>query len=298
MNTKQLVTFKIAAETLNFTKTANILNFAQSSVTAHIKALEEELGKPLFERLGKRLALTEAGREFTHYAEQMIQLDEKAKVAIGGQHAPFETLTIGAQESQCTYRLPAILKEFKALYPHVKLLFKPAHSDENARADLMSGKLDAAFIMDATKPEHALTIKPLIEEEIVFIAAANHHLAAKSQVALKDLETETLLLTEDGCSYRKLLEHSCHLENVYPMDNCEFSSIEAIKQCAISGLGIAALPMMVVEQDIASGKLAALKWANSFPPIFTHIAWHKDKAMAPALNDFIELTQKTFRSKS
>lgn len=294
MNTKQLTTFKIAAETLNFTKTANILNFAQSSVTAQIKALEEELEKPLFERLGKRLILTEAGKEFRGYAEKMIKLNEEAKMAISGNQEPFETLVIGAQESQCTYRLPAILKEFKAQYPNVKLIFKPAHSDEAARAQLMNGQLDVAFIMDVSKPEDALTIKPLIQEQIVLVTAPDHILAAKPEVALKDIENETLLLTETGCSYRKLLEHSCHLENVYPLDQFEFSSIEAIKQCVISGLGIAALPIMVVEQDIELGKMKALKWTNNIPPIFTHIAWHKDKWMSPSLEDFIELTERSF----
>ena len=77
---KQLITFKTAAENLNFTYTAKILNFAQSSVTAQIKALENELETPLFERLGKRLVLTEAGREFKRYADKMIQLTNEAKM--------------------------------------------------------------------------------------------------------------------------------------------------------------------------------------------------------------------------
>lgn len=296
MNTKQLITFKIASETLNFTKAATVLNFAQSSITAQIKALEEELGKPLFERLGKRLILTEAGKEFKGYAEKMIKLDEEAKLAISGREISFETLVIGAQESQCTYRLPAILKEFKTQYPNVKLIFKPAHSDEAARLQLMNGQLDVAFIMDVSKPEEALTIKSLIQEKIVLVTASDHVLAARPEVTLKDIENETLLLTETGCSYRKLLEHAFHQENVYPMDQFEFSSIEAIKQCVIAGLGIAALPKMVVEQDIKSGKLKALKWTHNIPPIFTHIAWHKDKWMSPSLKDFIELTQKSFYS--
>ena len=81
MEIKQLVTFKHAAENLNFTQTAKILNFAQSSVTAQIKSLEDEIGKPLFERLGKRLILTEAGHQFKRYAEKMINLSQEAITA-------------------------------------------------------------------------------------------------------------------------------------------------------------------------------------------------------------------------
>jgi len=297
MDQKQLVTFKTAAETLNFTKTASILNFAQSSVTAQIKALENELETPLFERLGKRLLLTQAGKEFKVYAEKIIKLNEEAKMAINGNEESSGTLNIGAQESQCTYRLPKILKEFKDQYLNVKLVFKPAHSDEAAREQLMNGMLDVAFIMDISKPEDALTIKPLIQEDIKLVAAPNHPLASESEVHLKDIELETLLLTETGCSYRTLLENSCHSAKVYPINKFEFGSIEAIKQCVIAGLGIAALPTMVVEQDIKNGNMVELKWDNNIPPIFTHIAWHKEKWMSPPLEDFIELTKSRFREK-
>ncbi|MGR6899377.1 LysR family transcriptional regulator [Rummeliibacillus sp. BSL5] len=295
MENKQLITFMVAAETLNFTKSAKMLNFAQSSVTAQIKSLEEELGTPLFERLGKRLMLTEAGRKFLLYAEKMIKLNEEAKMAIAQDGELSGTLIIGAQESQCTYRLPDILKEFKDRYPNVKLMFKPAHSDDLAREQLMNGMLDVAFIMDISKPEEALTIKPLIQEDIKLVAAPGHPLASKSEIYLKDIEQETLLLTETGCSYRTLLENSCHSAKVYPINKFEFGSIEAIKQCVIAGIGIAALPTMVVEQDIKLGRIVELKWENNIPPIFTHIAWHKDKWMSPPLAGFIELTQQHFQ---
>lgn len=295
MENKQLITFMVAAETLNFTQTAKMLNFAQSSVTAQIKSLEAELGTPLFERLGKRLVLTEAGQKFLLYAEKMIKLNEEAKMAIAQDGELSGTLIIGAQESQCTYRLPGILKEFKDRYPNVKLMFKPAHSDDLAREQLMNGMLDVAFIMDISKPEEALTIKPLIQEDIKLVAAPSHPLASKSEIYLKDIEQETLLLTETGCSYRTLLENSCHSAKVYPINKFEFGSIEAIKQCVIAGIGIAALPTMVVEQDIKLGRIVELKWENNIPPIFTHIAWHKDKWMSPPLTGFIELTQQYFQ---
>src|SRR5699024_3312240 len=147
MEIKQLITFKIAAENLNFTQTAKMLSFAQSSVTAQIKSLEEEIGKPLFERLGKRLILTEAGHQFKSYAEKMNQLSEEAIQAANGEEIS-GVLTIGAQESQLTYRLPGILREFKEAFPSVKLVFQPAHSDDMVRKKLMDGLLDIAFIMD------------------------------------------------------------------------------------------------------------------------------------------------------
>jgi DNA-binding transcriptional LysR family regulator len=288
---KQLITFKTAAENLNFTQTARVLNFAQSSVTAQIKSLEAEIGKPLFERLGKRLILTEAGLQFKQYAEQMIRLSEEAIIAANGEEEQTGTLTIGAQESQCTYRLPPILKEFKTNFPNVKLVFKPANSDEMARKQLNDGLLDVAFIMDVRKSEGSLRIEPLIMEELKLVASPTHSRTVFSPIDLKD---ETLLLTESGCSYRNIFEDSFHLAGVYPLDIIEFGSIEAIKQCVMAGLGIALLPQLVVEKDIYEGKMKELSWQPSMSPIFTHIAWHKDKWMNPPLEAFINLTRKTF----
>ncbi|MFC7392945.1 LysR family transcriptional regulator [Scopulibacillus cellulosilyticus] len=294
MEIKQLITFKTAAENLNFTQTAKLLNFAQSSVTAQIKALESELGNPLFERLGKRLVLTEAGRKFKIYADKMIMLNNEAKSAVSGKETT-GTLIIGAQESQCTYRLPPILKEFKNQHPNVKLIFKPAHSDEKAREQLLEGLLDLAFIMDISKPANALKIEPLIQEEILMVASPDHPLLAKTEISLKDLEHETLLLTETGCSYRTVFEESFQSAGVYPLNKFEFVSIEAIKQCVIAGLGIAILPKMVVEDDIKKGSIQELAWKNFKSPIFTQIAWHKDKWMTPPFQAFIELTRKIFK---
>ncbi|QKG84176.1 LysR family transcriptional regulator [Kroppenstedtia pulmonis] len=295
MEIKQLITFKTAAENLNFTQTAKTLNFAQSTVTAQIKALETELGTLLFERLGRRLILTEAGHQFKIYADQMIMLSKEAKTAVNKNEATTGTLIIGAQESQCTYRLPRILREFKAQFPSVKLIFKPSHSDEIAREHLMNGLLDIAFITDICRPGGTLKIESLIHEPLKMIASPDHPLLERREVYPEDLIHETLLLTETGCSYRRLLEETFRSAEVYPLYKFEFISIEAIKQCVMAGLGIAILPAIAVEAEIETGMLKELAWRkSSVPPIFTQIAWHRDKWMTPPMGAFIELTQTMF----
>ncbi len=294
MEIKQLITFKIAADTLNFTKTAKKLNFAQSSVTAQIKTLEAELGTPLFERLGKRLFLTEAGRKFQLYADKIIVLSNEAKTAVKDDEEIAGTLTIGAQESQCTYRLPSILKRFKAQFPQIKLIFKPAHSNKDAKEQLMEGKVDLAFILDECKTEDVLHVEPLMKEELKVVAAPGHHLLQQTSVSIKDLEKETLLLTELGCSYRTLFEELFRIQDVYPANKIEFVSVEAIKQCVIADLGIAVLPAIVVEKDIREGTIKELHLENTINPIFTQIAWHKDKWMTVPLQQFIDVTREFF----
>ncbi|EJQ13202.1 hypothetical protein IE3_02101 [Bacillus cereus BAG3X2-1] len=294
MEIKQLITFKVAAESLNFTQTAKKLNFAQSSVTAQIKTLEAELGTPLFERLGKRLFLTEAGKKFQLYADKMIALSNEAKMAVKDDEEMAGTLIIGAQESQCTYRLPSIIKRFKAQFPQIKLIFKPAHSNKDAKEQLMEGKVDLAFILDECKTEDALHVEPLMKEELKVVAASGHRLLEQPSISTKDLESETLLLTELGCSYRTLFEELFRTEGVYPANKIEFVSVEAIKQCVIADLGIAVLPAIVVEKDIGEGTIKELVLKNTITPIYTQIAWHKDKWMTAPLQQFIEVTRESF----
>ncbi|EEL49922.1 hypothetical protein bcere0022_26970 [Bacillus cereus Rock3-44] len=284
------------AENLNFTQSAKILNFAQSSVTAQIKALEAELGTVLFERLGKRIFLTEAGRKFQVYAEKMIALSYEAKMVVKDEETTSGTLVIGAQESQCTYRLPSILKEFKTKFPQIKLIFKPAHSNEAVKEQLLEGKLDLAFILDECKVEDALHVESLVQEELKIVAFPNHPLLEKPIISTKELENETLLLTELGCSYRTIFEELFRAEDVYPANKIEFVSVEAIKQCVIAGLGIAILPAMVVEKDIEEGTMEELILENPIAPIFTQIAWHKDKWITVPLQQFIDVTRVVIRN--
>lgn len=293
MEIKQLHTFQVASSTLNFTKTAALLNYVQSSVTAQIKALEEELETPLFERLGKRLILTEAGRQLQTYANQILHLSEEAKTAINTRRQT-GTLTIGAQESQCTYRLPHLLKTFKEKYPLVNLVFKPAHSDKTATEELMTGKLDLAFILDIAITAGHLTIEPLLQEKLILTASPQNALNRKPVVNTGDLQNETLLLTEEGCSYRSLFEKILRSEGVTPLNQVEFVSIEALKQCVMANLGIALLPAMVVEQQINDGLLSEIPWDTDLQPLTTKMTVHKDKRLTPALADFMQLTRDYF----
>ena len=298
MDIRQLITFKKAAENLNFTQTAKILGFAQSSVTSQIKALEVELGTHLFERLGKRLILTDEGRKFKVYSDKMVALAEEATLKVSGFAEPAGTIVIGAQEIQCTYRLPPILSKFKYQFPHVKLVFQPAHSDEETRGRLINGVLDIAFIMDVPKPGNALTVESLVKEQMRLVSSCDHPLLAKDKVLPNDLEHETLLLTEIGCSYRTMLEETFQSVGVYPSSKIEFVGIEAIKQCVITGLGIALLPAMAVEKEIKAGRMKELAGQWSANDIYTQLAWHQDKWISPPLQAFIECTREAFRTET
>lgn len=295
MDIKQLQTFLVASETLNFTQTAKQLGYAQSSITAQIKALEEEMGVELFERLGKKLILTVSGEEFQVYATKMVNLHLEMMEEVTGLGEKYLKITIGAQESQCTYRLPAILAELKKKYPKIQVIFKPVHTREIAQEMIHRGELDFALITDTFKSLPTLEIKPLVQEEIIFVTSSSTAKEGDSTDFLTDLSNQTLLLTEQGCSYRNQLENMLTMQNIYPKQVIEFVSIEAIKQCTIAGLGISYLPKMVVEQELEKGTLKALTSGIQLESIFTQLAWHKDKKMEDHFKYFIELTRFYYR---
>lgn len=298
LETKYLYTFLTAAKTLNFTQTAKMLDYAQSSITAQIKSLEEELGTPLFERLGKRIFLTEAGMQLKHYAEKMIKLDKEMRDAVTGEKELKPILTIGAQESQCTYRLPVILQEFKQLHPQVELIFKPVHTSEIAKNLLQTDTLDLAFITDIRKVVSTIHTETLLQEDLVLVASPTHHLHRKEKLTLEEIAKETILLTEKGCSYRTQFENKFQQEGIYPDHVIEFVSIEAIKQCAIAELGIALLPRMVVEKEFNSEMLVQLPISLALNQIYTEMAWHKDKHIPSYLEDFIQIVRKYYKELS
>jgi len=293
MDLKQLQTFLTAAETLSFTQTAQLLDYAQSSITAQIKSLEEELGVILFERLGKRVTLTDEGKRLHQYAQKMLELNSEMKKAVSNEQAQV-VLKIGAQESQCVYRLPSILQQYQKAYPQIKIIFKPVHTTEIAKDLLQSGNLDVAFISDAYKETPMLYRERLIQEQIIFVSAPT---SIKSHtLSAQQLSAETMLLTENGCSYRNQLEAQLQQEGLLPLQMIEFASIEAIKQCVMAGLGITFLPKMVVEKELEDGQLIELQSSFNIKPIYTDIAWHKDKHIQPYLSDFIEIARNWYQT--
>ena len=290
MEVRQLQIFRTLAEELSFTRTAEKVHTVQSNVTAQIKALEEELGIPLFDRLGRRVTLTDAGRNFLPFALQALAAMDQGQRAVQTDAEPSGPLRIGAPESVLAYRLPEVLRAFRRRFPHVELIFRP---DENATLALIleAGKIDMAIQMKDSQTSTAIKSIRLRTERVFLVADAGHPLAGQSTVKPADLAGQNLLLTEAGCSYREKLDRVLALGNIRPANVTEFSSVEAIKQCVAAGMGLALLPAIVVAHELRQGRIKVLRWAGPSLDIATHILWHKDKWISPAMAAFIELVK-------
>jgi DNA-binding transcriptional LysR family regulator len=290
MEVRQLQIFCALSEELNFTRTAEKVHTVQSNVTAQIKALEEELGIPLFDRLGRRVTLTDAGRNFLPFALQALAAMDQGQRALETGAEPSGPLRIGAAESLLTYRLPEVLRIFRRHFPHVELIFRP-YSNATLAIELEAGKLDMAIYGDDLQQSPSIKSIRLRRERVLLLAEAGNPLASQPAVKPADLTGQNLLLTETGCSYRSKLDRALALGNVRPANVTEFSSVEALKQCVALGMGLGLLPAIVVARELRQNRIKALRWAGPSLDIVTYIVWHKDKWISPAMAAFMELVK-------
>jgi len=294
MEIRQLEIFRALARELSFTKAAARVHCVQSNVTTQIRALESELGIRLFDRLAKRVVLTDAGRRFLPYAERVLSTLQEGRVSVGQDATPSGPLRIGTPESLLTYRLPRVLARFRKLYPKVELIFRP-YLHLGLVPLIESGELDLAVWLGEAIQQARLRTLRLRDEKLVFIAAPKHPLTAKKRVTPHDLTGQTLLLTESACNYRKKLDQLLSMMSVRPDSVTEFSSVEAIKECVSLGLGLAFLPEIVVARELALKQVVRLAWVGAEMDMATHVVWHKDKWISPALGAFISMLEQMLK---
>ncbi len=291
MELRQLRTFRKVAQVMNFTKAAAELNYAQSSVTGQVKALETELNVALFERIGKRVRLTDAGRQLLPYADRVLDMADEARRIVTDNDEPAGTLNIGTIESVSTYRLPALLELFYHRYPKVQLSLHTAPCPETSLA-LAQGALDVGFLMEQKTDHPGLVTVRLCEEELIVVAAPDHPLVSADSVGVSDLGTADILVVETGCAYRDLFELELDGASVEPLPVFEFGTVEAIKRTVKSGLGISLLPKITVHEELASGELAIVPWEVPFQ-VSTQLAWHEEKWMSRERKTFIDEAMRT-----
>ena len=146
MEIRQLKTFQTVARFLSFNRAADELHYAQSSISAQIQALEEELGVQLFDRLGRRILLTEAGVRLLQYAEKILDLADEAPSGVVDSRELRGSLTIKVPETIGVHRMPPVISRFRSRYPKVRLRFVSC-SHEGLQKDLRKGITDLAFLL-------------------------------------------------------------------------------------------------------------------------------------------------------
>jgi DNA-binding transcriptional LysR family regulator len=192
MEFRQLKTFRVVAELTSFTRAAERLNLAQSSVSAQIRGLEDELQVMLFDRIGRRVLLTEAGRKLYDYVRRLEGITEQLKAEVTGERYARGSLTIRLPETLATVYMVPVIEAFMREYPEVRLIFINCTDRQLAR-ELNAGSIDLAFLMTDELQMKDVKVIFLRHEELVLAAAPGHPLADRQGLRPEDLAGQTIL---------------------------------------------------------------------------------------------------------
>ena len=295
MEIRQLRTFKSVATLLSFHKTAKNLNYAQSSISAQIQALEQELGVQLFDRLGKRILLTEAGERLLQYADKVLDLTAEIRTELTQTKEPQGSLTIRIPESLGVHQLPPVIREFHRSYPQVLLNFTVC-AQEELQKDLRKGITDLAFLYADSIQASDLGFEVLGFESLVLVASPKHPLVNQKIVYTKDLGVETHLLSRVDCSYRRIGERILAEKGVHPKSTLIFHSVETLKRCVQQGVGIALLPETAVKEECAKKKLVVLPWEEGKLETAFMMIWYQERWLSPTLKAFMKITKEILKT--
>jgi len=291
MEIRKFQTFKKVVELKSFSKAAESLYYGKSTVSEHIQSLERKIGAPLFDRLGKTISVTDTGNELYKYVVELLNTYEMIKnISVEKVDVKGE-LNIGVSESLVIYRLNSALAQFNQAYPNVNLKIISDNCSK-LREKIYAGELDLIITLEPQTNFEDLTTHKISEETLVFISGKESDIKNITNEYKDNIEKKCFIFTEKECSLRQFFQNYLYNIKILPSRTLEFSSIEAIKQCVVSNLGISLLPEFCVEDLIAAKKVKVIKYKGEKIKFSTQMSYHKNKWLSPLLAEFIKCLSK------
>ncbi|TDG00728.1 LysR family transcriptional regulator [Paenibacillus piri] len=256
MNIENLEAFVYVIHFNSFNKAADALFLSQPSISARIQSLERELDALLFEREGKQFTLTDKGKQFLPYAQQILQSYKKGKQQLQTKITSLDELRIGCTVSVSNYLIPEILPVLKERVPDVQIKLTTA-ATESLLEKLLSKEIDLGLVRNITHP-HIHSVK-FYEDPIRLFVRREHVFAKMETVAVEDVVNEPLVFFEcgslDWMKIHRLFE-SLHLPPniVYHIDN-----LETAKKLVLKGAGISFLPELCVQKEVRENLLVPIE---------------------------------------
>jgi LysR family transcriptional regulator, low CO2-responsive transcriptional regulator len=259
---RQLKVFAAVASNLSFTRAAAALHLTQPTVSMQIKELSATVGLPLFEQIGKKIYLTDAGRELNATVHEVLDAWDRFEMTA----ANLKGLSRGQLKvsivTTAKYFVPRLMGEFSKAHPEVEVSLVVANRDQII--ERLTQNLDDFYIMGLPPPGMALTIEPFLENPLVVIAPASHALVPKRQIALAELAEERFIQREKGSGTRLATERFFEEHGITLKSRMELGTNEAIVQGVAGGLGLAVLSRHALGTHPDETGIAVLDVAN-FP---------------------------------
>jgi DNA-binding transcriptional LysR family regulator len=289
MDLRRLEIFIKVAELGSFSRAAEALFLTQPTVSEHVRALEDELGVPLLDRLGRGATPTRAGTLLLGYAQRMLALSREAGQAIAQfQGRVSGELLVGGSTIPGEYVLPELIGAFRAKYPDVSVSLRVGGSGE-VQAWVEEGRVEIG-VVGAPPTARVLESRRLMAD----VVPAGHAWAARASVSLGDLQSEPMIVRERGSGSRETFERA--LEGVglglaaFRVVG-EITSTQAIKQAVRAGVGVSIISRRAVEDECRAGLLACVKLRDVNISRAFHLVTHRDRSRSPLAQAFLTFVE-------
>jgi DNA-binding transcriptional LysR family regulator len=281
---RQLRAFAEVARRLSYTAAAKSLHLTQPAVSMQVRLLEQAAGLPLLEQMGRRVHLTDAGRELLRYAAGISDLLREAEDAMNAlQGVGGGELSI-AVTSTAKYFAPRLLAEFRRRHPDARLRLAVSNREAVVR-ELTNNTVDLAIM---GRPPRGLDTEaaPFARHPIGIIAAPDHPLAGRKRLPLARLAGETFIIRERGSGTRAAMEHVFAERGFKARETLEMSSNETIKQAVMAGMGIAFLSMHTIGLELRARRLSLLPVTGLPVMREWYVIHRRGKRLSPAAQAF------------
>ena len=254
MDLRQLEVIQAIAETGSFTAAGEKLRVSQSAISRQILLLEEELGEPVFHRIGRRVRITPAGEALVQLGHRVFQDLQDTVSAIGDTRESLRgTIGLVGGMTVCLYVFPLLLAELRRIHPNLDMRVTVGSTDRSI-ALLRSGAGDLGLLTLPVEANDLVSV-PLMQEELLLVTYPTHPLAKKKRVVPADLAEQPFILFETGSVTRHVVEEFFARERITPPIIMETENVEIIKAMVRSGLGISIIPWQAAASDVRNGQL-------------------------------------------
>ena len=282
MDLRNLKVFVEAAELGSFTRAGQSLGYSQPTVSFQIRQLEQELGVPLFERIGHTISLTQEGRFALGYAQQILRSCQEMVQGADQSSAASGTVRLATADSLCTALIAQPFRAFRSQFPQVSLQLRTAGTPELFRL-LDHNEVDLLCTLDRHMYDTAYVTASEERIPVHFVAAVSHPMARRREIRLSELMGEAFLLTEKDMSYCRMLHERLAKENLEIHPVLESGNADLLCTLAQQNLGISFLPDFVTEQAVREGRLCRLDVADLEIELWKQVIYRKEKWMSAPL---------------